>query len=286
MKKFISMVMATILVMTTGCAGPKPAAPAAETPDTPAAETAQTTEAEQKDWDYIMAKKQLIVGLDDTFAPMGFRDEKGELVGFDIDLATEVGKKLGVEIKFQPIEWSAKEMELEAKRIDCIWNGMSATPAREQSMSLTKKYLNNKIVVMVKAGVNVSSKDDLAGLKLGIQEGSAALEAVEADADYEKLKDGIATYKTYDEAILDVRSGRLDGIVVDQVLGEYKNNQMTDKLTQLTVDFGDDFYAIGCRKTDTELTNQINTAIKTLIDEGKAKEISMKWFGTDIVIFE
>ncbi len=241
---------------------------------------------EKTDWDYIAANKQLIVGLDDTFAPMGFRDTSGELVGFDIDLANAVGEKLGVEIKLQPIDWSAKELELEAKRIDCIWNGMSATPAREESMSLTKKYLNNRIVIMLKQDVSIESKADLANLKLGIQEGSSSLEVVEADADYETFKGAIQSYKTYDEVIMDIQAGRLDGMIVDEVLGEYKNNKLNDKLVVAEVNFGDDYYAIGCRKADKELTEKINSAIKELIDKGTAAEISTKWFGKDIVIFK
>lgn len=99
-------------------------------------------------WEYIQNKGTLVVGLDDTFAPMGFRDESNNLVGFDIDLANAVGELLGIQIVFQPISWDAKELELSSKKIDCIWNGMSATEERQQNMALTYKYLNNKIVLM------------------------------------------------------------------------------------------------------------------------------------------
>lgn len=244
------------------------------------------TETEKTDWAYIEDRKQLVVGLDDTFAPMGFRDSDNELVGFDIDLANAVGEELDIAIKFQPIEWSAKELELESKRIDCIWNGMSVTPAREESMSLSKKYLNNKLVVMLKEGVSLSSKAELSGLKLGIQEGSSAMEAVESDPDYANFKEAIQTYKTYDEVIMDIQAGRLDGMVVDEVLGEYKNNKLDKKLQVADIDFGDDFYAIGFRKGDVKLTAKLNEAIESLIKDGKAEEISQKWFGKNIVIFE
>ena len=80
--------------------------------------------------------EKLVIGLDDTFAPMGFRDEKGNLVGFDIDLANAVGEELGMEVEFKPIDWNAKETELEAGTIDCVWNGMSITPERQENLSL------------------------------------------------------------------------------------------------------------------------------------------------------
>ncbi|MBR5239544.1 MAG: transporter substrate-binding domain-containing protein [Clostridia bacterium] len=99
-------------------------------------------------WAYIQGKGKLVVGLDATFAPMGFRDEAGEIVGFDIDLANAVAKELGVEVEFQPIDWDAKELELNGKKIDCIWNGMSATPERMEKMTLSDPYLNNTISIM------------------------------------------------------------------------------------------------------------------------------------------
>ena len=114
-KKTILSMMVMILVgivALTGCGGGD----------------AQDVDSDLTGWAYIEDKGELVIGLDDTFAPMGFRDEAGELVGFDIDLAGAVAEELGVAVKFQPIDWDAKEMELSSKRIDCIWNGMSATP--------------------------------------------------------------------------------------------------------------------------------------------------------------
>ena len=86
----------------------------------------------------------LVIGMDDTFAPMGFRDEKNELAGFDVDLAKAIGEKLGVEIIFQPIDWSMRESELNAGNIDCIWNGYSITDKRKEMVNFTEPYLKNK----------------------------------------------------------------------------------------------------------------------------------------------
>lgn len=230
----------------------------------------------------------LVVGLDDTFAPMGFRDEAGELVGFDIDLATAVAEELGMEVKFEPIDWTTKEAYLEAGTVDCLWNGMSVTPERIEKMALTYKYLNNKIVLMSLADsdVDVKQASDLANLKIGTQGESAALEMLQANEAYDSFKDNISEYKTYDVAIMDLKAGRVDVIAVDQVLGEYTNNNLGGEMKECTYSLGDDFYTIGCAAENTELRDKLNDALKKLIDNGKAAEISEKWFGRDIMVYE
>ena len=132
---------------------------------------------------------KLVVGLDDTFAPMGFRDSDGNLVGFDIDLANAVAEELGCEIEFKPIDWDAKEMELEAKTIDCVWNGMSITPDRKENMALTDKYLNNQIILMALASsdIDVTDASQLADLKIGTQVDSSALEMLKSNEAYESF---------------------------------------------------------------------------------------------------
>jgi polar amino acid transport system substrate-binding protein len=233
------------------------------------------------------ADNVLVVGLDDTFAPMGFRDEENNLVGFDIDLANAVCEELGVAAEFVPINWDAKELELTSKNIDCIWNGMSATPERMESMSLSYKYLNNKIVIMaLDENVAVASAEDLANYNIGTQADSAALETMKADAGWDTFAANVTEYKTYDQALMDMQAGRLDCIVVDQVLGEYKNSKLQEKMSVCEYDFGDDYYAIGFRAEDKELTDKVNAAIQTLIDNGTAADISNTWFGKDIVVFE
>lgn len=234
------------------------------------------------------AKETIIVGLDDTFAPMGFRDESGELVGFDIDLARAVAEELGMNVEFKPIDWKAKEAELSAGTVDCLWNGMSVTPDRIEGMALTYKYLNNKIVLMSlsDSDLDVTSADQLKDLKIGTQAGSAALEMLQANEAYDSFKDNISEYDKYDTAIMDLKAGRVDVIAVDQVLGEYTNNNLGGEMKECTYSLGDDFYTIGCASDNTELRNKINDALKKLIDNGKATEISEKWFGKDIMVYE
>ncbi len=232
---------------------------------------------------------KFIVGLDDTFAPMGFRDTAGNLVGFDIDLAREVGRELGLEVVFQPVEWSAKEMELANKNIDCVWNGMSRTPEREKGMTLSKDYLNNRLVVMTNQGVALQNMGDMANFQIGTQAGSSSLEMVKKSPVYDMIKDNLNEYSTYDECILDMQAGRVQAMVVDEVLGKYKNNNLNGMFVFAPVDFGDDFYAIGFRrdadnKANDELCKAVEAAIQRVIDSGKGAEISNKWFGANLLL--
>ena len=230
----------------------------------------------------------LVVGLDDTFAPMGFRDEEGNLVGFDIDLANAVGEELGMTVEFKPIDWNAKETELEAGTIDCVWNGMSITPERQENMALSNKYLNNKIVLMTLADsdLDVTDASQLANLAIGTQVDSSALQMLEANEAYDSFKDNISEYDTYDTAIMDLRAGRVDIIAVDQVLGEYTNNNLGGEMKECTYSLGDDYYVIGFAKDNTDLRDSVNDAIQALIDDGTAAQISEDWFGRNIVVFE
>ena len=234
------------------------------------------------------SKDTLVVGLDDTFAPMGFRDSKGELVGFDIDMAKAVGKKLNMKVDFKAIDWDSKEMELKSGSIDCVWNGMSVTPERKEKMSLSAKYLDNKIVVMAlkSSDIDVKDSNELANLKIGTQVDSSALARIKADKNYKSFSENVSEYDTYDDAIMDLKAGRVDVIVVDQVLGEYANKNLGDIMKKCEFSFGNDYYVIGFEKKNTKLRDKVNKALKELIDDGTASKISKKWFGEDIVVYE
>lgn len=277
-KKIWALMLALVMVLSTlmlaGCGG------TGEEGEGDAA-------AELTGWEYIQDKGELVVGLDDTFAPMGFRDESNNLVGFDVDMANAVGEILGVTITFQPIDWDSKELELNSKRIDVIWNGLSVTPERMENMSMSKMYLNNSNILMTfSPEVVIDKEEDLANYKIGTQADSSALHVMQSSDKFDLYAENVSEYRTFDEAILDMQAGRVDCIVVDQVLGEYKNSKMDEKMTVCNFNFGDDFFAIGARKADTTLTDKLNEALQQLIDEGKAAEISNKWFGKDIVILK
>ncbi len=168
----------------------------------------------------VLDAKKLIVGLDDSFPPMGFRDENQVIVGFDIDLAKEVAKRMKIEIEFKPINWDSKEMELNGGKIDCIWNGMTINEERIKSMFFAKAYIANSQIVIVPENSDIQTKADLEGLVIGLQKGSSALGAVNKDDISSKLKK-ITQYENNVDAFTDLKIGRIKALVVDEVVGRY-----------------------------------------------------------------
>jgi polar amino acid transport system substrate-binding protein len=174
--------------------------------------------------EYILDKGELILGLDETFPPMGYRDANGDIVGFDIDLATEVCARLGIKLKLQPIDWNAKEMELSTKSIDCIWNGMSITDERVENMNISKPYIANRQVVVTANDSGIAVKADLNGKKVATQAGSAALDAINAEAEAAGNAEAfgkVTEYASFDDAWLDLKAGTVDALVIDEVYIRY-----------------------------------------------------------------
>jgi len=168
----------------------------------------------------IKDKGTLVLGLDDSFPPMGYRDDNDEIVGFDIDLAKEVAKRMEVELVLQPIDWDAKEMELSTGRIDMIWNGMSIDPGRIEAMYFTKPYVANRQVVIVAEDSGIKSVSDLEGKKVGLQKGSTALSALQKNPVSEKVAE-IVELADNVTVFMDLKAGRVEAFVVDEVVGRY-----------------------------------------------------------------
>ena len=228
--------------------------------------------------------EKIIIGLDDQFPPMGFRDENNEIVGFDIDLAKATGEKMGVDVEFQPIDWDSKELELNSGKIDLIWNGFSITDERKETMDFTEPYLDNKMIIIVNEGSDIKTKADLAGKNVGIQDGSSAVDAVEKD-DIHNDFSSMPTYDTNILALSDLEVGRIDAVVADQVVIKYYLSQNPDKkFVILDDDFGSEVYGVAAKKGNTELINKLQTAFDELSEDGTSAEISKKWFGEDIVV--
>ncbi len=174
-------------------------------------------------WEYIQSKGTIVMGLDDAVPPMGFRDENtNEIVGVDVDLAKEVAQRLGVELQLQPIDWNAKEMELETKKIDIIWNGLTVTPERQEQMLFSASYLDNTQAIAVMEGSGIQTKADLAGKKVGVQAGSNALESMKKDAIFDSIgEENIQEYDTMLTALMDLKIGRIDAVVADETVVRY-----------------------------------------------------------------
>ncbi|MBO5603827.1 MAG: amino acid ABC transporter substrate-binding protein [Acidaminococcaceae bacterium] len=231
--------------------------------------------------------KKMVIGLDDNFAPMGFRNEKNEIVGFDIDLAREACKRAGMEVTFKPIDWSAKEAELNGKRIDAIWNCFTINPEREKVIQFSKPYINNSQVVAVPVKSNIQTIADLKGKTVGVQDDSTGSYLL--DGKYADLRKGLKEYKKYPDfaaAFLDIDSGRLDALVVDEILVRYYMKKAPDKYRVLKEDLGKEVVGVGFRKDDKEFAARIDKVLDEMKKDGTCKKISMQWFGTDITRYD
>lgn len=229
----------------------------------------------------VVAK--IVVGLDDNFPPMGFRDEKNELVGFDIDLAREAAKRVGAEVEFKPIDWNAKEAELNGKRVDVLWNGLTITEERKANIAFTAPYLENRQIIIVTANSKIKDKAALAHKVIGVQEGSSAVEAIEKDAATAKSFKELKKFGDNVTALMDLSAGRLDALVVDEVVGRYYTAKKPGEYVVLDENFGTEEYGVGVRKDDNELLAKLQKAIDEMKKDGSAARISTQWFGKDIV---
>jgi polar amino acid transport system substrate-binding protein len=234
-------------------------------------------------WKKIKEQGYFVVGLDDTFAPMGFRDDAGNVIGFDVDLAKEVAKRLGVNVVFQPIDWDSKVLELNSGTIDMIWNGLTITDLRLLEMSFSNPYLANRQIVITNIDSTIDSIGNLAGLKVGVQISSASEDAVNANPIVSSLGE-LVKYDTYTQALLDLKNGVIDAVVIDEIMGRYMLTQINDTYKIASEDFGTEEYGIGFRLEDTELRDLFNQTLQAMVDDGTAARISMTWFGENIFL--
>ncbi|MEK4701906.1 amino acid ABC transporter substrate-binding protein [Solibacillus sp. FSL R7-0668] len=228
-------------------------------------------------------KEVLIIGIDDKFAPMGFRDETNEIVGFDIDYARAAADQMGVEVEFQPIDWKTKEVELASSRIDLIWNGYTITDERKEKVLFTEPYLENAQVVMTLKDSELASIEDLAGKDVGIQALSSAVDAINAHS----VKDEIASLSEYGDNVLaltDLKAGRTQAVIIDSVVGEYYMTQEPDTFKILDDALAPEQYGVGVKKGNEELLEELQAALDIMNENGVAAKISEKWFGEDRIL--
>lgn len=236
-------------------------------------------------WSKIEERGSIIVGLDDTFVPMGFRDNSGNLTGFDVELARVAAEKMGLKIEFQPIDWNLKEQELDSGNIDLIWNGYTITEERLKKVNFTKPYLDNRQVIVVLSDSDINTKEDLKDRTVATQNSSSSLEALEKAGVISDFKNGEAVlFDTYNEAFMDLEAGRVEAVVADEILARYYIAERgEEKYKVLKDDFGDEEYGVGVRLGDKTLLEKLNKALDEMKEDGTAKEISEKWFGENII---
>ena len=237
----------------------------------------ETKTAADESFNKVKAAGVFVLGLDDSFPPMGFRDKDNNIVGFDIDLATEVCARLGIKLKTQPISWDAKEQELNTGKIDCIWNGMSVDSARAKAMNLSDPYLKNRMIFTVKdkALANLAA---LAGKKIAVQNGSTAQKLLDASEAGKAAKE-IVPFDDNQTALMDLDKGGVDAVFLDEIVAKYWIVTNAKDYTVLEEGLSDEVYAVGFRKKDQALRDAVNSTLAAMKADGKFDEISAKWFG-------
>jgi polar amino acid transport system substrate-binding protein len=232
----------------------------------------------------ILNKKKLILGLDDSFPPMGYRNEKNEIVGYDVDLAKEVARRLGVELVLQPIDWNAKEQELNTGEIDCIWNGFTITDERKQNLNFTPPYLKNAQVIVVKNSSPVTTLASLAGKTVGTQAGSSSVDAIDEAPQFKASLKEVVEYKDFLTALMDLDVDGIDGVVIDLVVANDNINRSGKAFRILNETLGEEEFGIGFRKNDKALADKVWATLLEMAKDGTVAQISTKWLGADISI--
>jgi len=257
MKRIISTVLAALsLLMVVGCK--------------------KTTASEGK----------FVLGLDASFPPMGYTEANGDIVGYDIDLAKEVAKRLNLKFTAKPINWEAKEMELSTGNIDCIWNGFTMTDERVAAMSFSKAYLNNDQVLVVRADSGIKTLADAAGKIVGCQAGSSAEDAINDNAAFAASLKKLVMYEENLTALTDLEVGGVDAVVMDSVVANYTIKTGNKPFVVVNESLAKEAYGIGFRKDEAgaKLRDDVQKTLEEMAKDGTVAAISTKWFGSDISV--
>jgi polar amino acid transport system substrate-binding protein len=238
-------------------------------------------------WERIKQEKRIIVGLDDSFVPMGFQNKAGEIIGFDVDLARAVFALYDIKVDFQPIDWTMKENELQNQTIDLIWNGYTKTKEREEKVGFSQPYMTNNQVVVTLKESKINTLADMQGKIVGVQNGSSGYDSFEREPDILKnrVKDQTPIlYDGFNEAFLDLKSKRIDGLLIDRVYANYylSHEDNLDNYTIFNTGYKSEDFGVGVRKNDRQVIEKLNEGIQTLAENGELAKISTKWFGEDV----
>ena len=297
MKKTLAMMTAAMMVAgaLAGC-GSSSSTPAATTA---AATTAAATEAEtdvttaaattEAAGDTAAAAEGTVktpsgkftVGFDQEFPPMGFVGDDGQFTGFDLDLAKEVASRLGLEFVPQPINWDAKDMELESGNIDCIWNGFTMQ-GREDAYTWVGPYMANNQVFVVNADSEIASKADLAGKAVEVQKDSSGLAALQGETELSASFGSMTEVADYNTALMDLESGACDAVCMDSIVAGYQIKSSGKDMKILDDTLAAEEYGIGFKKGEDELAKAVYDTLMAMKDDGTVAKISNDWFGSDV----
>lgn len=278
-KRFVSAALAAVMALSMTACGSSNSAAETTAADTETAESQaeETTAEEAKTTD----GGTLIVGFDQDFPPMGFVGDDGEYTGFDLELAQEVAKRLGLEYKAQPIAWDSKDMELESGNIDCIWNGFTMT-GREDDYTWTEPYMANQQVFVVANDSDINSQADLAGKIVEVQADSSAEAALKEAPELTATFKELLTTADYNTAFMDLEQGAVDAIAMDVIVAGYQIQQRNADFKILDDSLSEEEYGVGFKKGNTELRDKVQSTLEEMAEDGTLQEVSEKWFSKDV----
>lgn len=237
--------------------------------------TAASTTAEAADDSANITK--LTVGFDQEYPPYGFVGDDGQFTGFDLDLAAEVCRRNSWEVEYEPIDWDAKDTQLNSGVITCIWNGFTME-GREDGYTFSAPYMKNGQVVVVKKDSGISSLDDLAGKNVITQTDSAALEVLQGDkADLAATFAGLETIGDYNTAFMQLESGAVDAVACDLSIAEYQLSAKPDAYVKLDEGLSTENYAVGFKKGSQALADKVTETLKAMDADGFVKDLCEKY---------
>ena len=260
MKKLFTILLIGLLL--TGCSKPK--------------------EAKGASLDAIKEKGTMIVGYT-NYPPLGFKDPDGNETGLDLEIAKLVGKKLGVEVKFQYIDWDTKTFELNNKSIDMIWNGFTVTEERKKEVNFGKPYMDNKIVIITLKDTPINTLAELKDKDVAVETQSSGQVALEKNDVFKTIKE-LQKYTNVDDALLALNSKTADAVVADLTYAQYTELKSPGKYNVSEESLGSEYYAIGFRKDDDDsFRDAVDNAIDELIESKETKALSETWLGKDLI---
>ena len=287
----LGCVCAISVFLLAACSGGSTESSQTSSESAASSESTSSAEASSKeskaDTAAIDADGVFTVGFDQDFPPMGFVGDDGEFTGFDLELAAEVEKRLGMEIKYQPIAWDAKEMEIESGNIDVIWNGFT-TNGRENDYTWSKPYMENKQVFVVSKDSGITKVEELKGKKVEVQVDSSGEKAL---AENKELSDSFAeliTTADYNTAFQDLEMGATDAVAMDIIVAGYQLKKRGDGKYIILEDepISTEEYGIGFKKGNTALRDAVDATLVEMAADKTLKSISEKWFDTDVTIIK
>lgn len=282
MKKLITMLLALTMVFSLAACGNSDNAGESDgnTADSKNESQEEDGAASDSDMAYVKDKGTLVVGITE-FEPMDYKDENGDWIGFDADMAKAFAESLGVEVEFVEIDWDNKIMELEGKTIDCVWNGMTLTSEVTSAMECSNAYCNNAQIVIVPsdAADKYQDKDSLKDLTFAVEAGSAGEQEVSA------LELEYTAVKAQSDALMEVASGTSDAAVIDSLMAAAMVGEGTGyaDLTY-TIGLNSEEYGVGFRK-GSDLAAALNDFFAESYGDGSMIEIAEK-YGVDAAIVE